>query len=90
MELAAYRRAEVAERLARDRANSIYEQLGTVFADASQKLDSNENDLDRLSESLQMNMSQLQGVLNAIRGSYTVARESFRSFSDRNREFPAG
>lgn len=89
LELAAYRRAEVAERLARDRANSIYEQLGTVFTDASRKLDSNESDLDRLTESLQMNMSQLQEILDAIRGSYTDARESFRSFSDRNREFPA-
>lgn len=88
LELAAYRRAEVAERLAKDRANSIYEQLGEVFTSASAKLDSNESDLAQLTQSLQMNMSQLQEILNAIRGSYTDARESFRSFSDRNRELP--
>lgn len=89
LELAAYRRAEVAERLARERASGVYEQLGEVFNTASAKLDSNENDLTQLTQALQFNMSQLQDVLDAIRGSYTDARESFRSFSDRNRERPA-
>lgn len=88
LELAAYRRAEVAERLARERANTIYDQLGEVFNAASTKLDSNEIDLTQLTQALQLNMSQLQDVLDAIRGSYTDARESFRSFSDRNRERP--
>lgn len=88
LELAAYRRAEVAERLARERANTIYDQLGEVFNTASTKLDSNEIDLTQLTQALQLNMAQLQDVLDAIRGSYTDARESFRSFSDRNRERP--
>ncbi len=89
MELAAYRRAETTERLARERANKVYEQLGEVFSTASERLDSNEADLDQLTGALQLNMKQLQDVLDAIRGSYTDARESFRSFSDRNGELPA-
>ncbi len=89
MELAAYRRAETTERLARERANKVYEQLGEVFSTASERLDSNEADLDQLTDALQLNMKQLQDVLDSIRGSYTDARESFRSFSDRNCELPA-
>lgn len=89
MELAAYRRAETTERLARERANKVYEQLGEVFSNASERLDSNEADLDQLTDALQLNMKQLQDVLDSIRGSYTDARESFRSFSDRNCELPA-
>lgn len=88
MELAAYRRAEVAERLARERASNVYDQLGVVFSTASAKLDSNESDLDQLTQALQFNMNQLQEILGAIRSSYADARESFRSFSDRNRDLP--
>lgn len=86
MELAAYRRAETAERLARERAGKVYEQLSEVFSSASERLDSNEADLSQLTQALQFNMKQMQDVLDSIRGSYTDARESFRSFSDRNRE----
>ena len=89
MELAAYRRAETAERLARERAGKVYEQLGEVFSTASERLDSNEADLTQLTQALQLNMKQMQDVLDSIRGSYTDARESFRSFSDRNREIAA-
>lgn len=88
LELAAYRRAEVAERLARERASAVYDQLGEVFASASTKLDRNENDLNQLTSALQLNMKQLQDILDAIRSSYSDTRESFRSFSDRNSEQP--
>lgn len=86
MELAAYRRAEVAERLAKERAAKVYEQLDSVFADANEQMAANDTDLSRLTESLRLNIAQLQDILGAIRGSYNSTKESFRAFSDRNRE----
>ena len=88
MELAAYRRAELAERLARERANKVYDQLGVVFGNASERLDANEADLRQLTEALEFNMGQLGDILSAIRRNYADTRESFRSFSDRNAELP--
>lgn len=87
LELAAYRRAEVTERLARERAGKIYEQVNSVFAGASARLEENEHDLAQLSKTLQMNVEQLQQILYAIRCAYTEAGESFKAVGEKNHEY---
>ena len=89
LELAAYRRAEVTERLARERAGKIYEQVNSVFSGASARLEENEHDLDQLSKTLQMNVDQLQQILYAIRCTYTEAGESFKAVGEKNHEYAA-
>ena len=67
-ELEAYRRAERAERLARDRAQQIYTQANAVLADATAKA---ESAADQIGSQLQ----QCQETLSAVQESFrqTVA-----------------
>lgn len=87
LELAAYRRAEVTERLARERAGKIYEQLEAVFSNANARFGASENDMNTLSASLQTNMEQLQQLLATIRNIQAETEASFRAVGQRNREY---
>ena len=64
-ELAAYRRAEQAERDAKDRAQQMYRQATAVLADATVQLDSTGNQLDALIRQFCANSDALQAAVTA-------------------------
>ncbi len=86
MELAAYRRAEVTERLARERAQDVYRQVRAVFANAANKFDTGKSDLDQMTKTLQMDVNQLLQLLANIRSAYNEAELSFQAVSEKNRQ----
>lgn len=86
LELAAYRRAEVTERLARERAADVYRQVRSVFSNAAARFDTGKNDLDQMTKTLQLDVNQLLQLLSTIRSAYTEAEQSFQAVSEKNRE----
>jgi len=62
-ELAAYRRAEKAERMAQERAQQIYTQANAILADATIKA---ESAVDGISDLAEQAKAQLQAYLDAI------------------------
>ena len=87
MELAAYRRAEVMERLARDRSQTIYRQVQSVFSNGASKLEIGQNDLAQLTKTLEMDVSQLIQLLARLRGAFSETEESFRVIGDQGSQF---
>ncbi len=83
-ELAAYRRAELTERLARERANDVYHQVQAVFQNASAKFEANKSDLDQMAQTMQMDIRQFMLLLQNIRSAYSEAEASFAAVSERN------
>lgn len=69
-ELEAYRRAEKAERLARERAAHIYEQANAVLADATLKVEAASEGMNtvaaQLAEQLQRSRQELQDAVSAM------------------------
>lgn len=85
LELAAYRRAELAERAARERAADVYREISSVFQHGNTKLDTGRQDLEQMTRAIQENVNQLMQVLNSIRSAYHDTELSFEAVSDRNR-----
>lgn len=67
MELAAYRRAEQAERKAKERAAELYRQIDEVIAKTNDKLEMDDKALTRLTADLSANISALQQTMAKIR-----------------------
>lgn len=67
MELAAYRRAELAERMARERAADSAERMKNIFKQADEKLTLTENDFAAMLETCQNDFAQMQALLSAAR-----------------------
>ena len=86
LELAAYRRAEIAERLAKERARDVYRKVQSVFGSASGKLDTSKADLDQLTQTIRENVSQLLLLLSGIRSSYEDTQAAFAAVGDCNRK----
>lgn len=63
LELTAYRRAEMTERMARERAAASAERMRAVFAQADAKLNLTTQDLDTLLSAFRSNYDQLMQVL---------------------------
>lgn len=90
LELAAYRRAELAERLARERSGDVYRQVQSVFNQASQRLDAGKADLEQLSKTLTGNVNQMLALLTNLNSAYRQAEISFGEIGARNREIVEG
>ncbi|MBQ7872197.1 MAG: hypothetical protein IJ357_08660 [Oscillospiraceae bacterium] len=73
LELAAYRRAEMTERMARERAAASAERMKAVFAQADAKLNLTAQDLDTLMGAFRSNYEQ---VLQALDTAHRVMDES--------------
>lgn len=71
-ELESYRRAERAERLARNRAQKIYEQASAVLADAALKADDAAKVVDDITQ-------QTAAQLDAYRQSVLDTRDAYRA-----------
>ena len=72
-ELEAYRRAERAERLARDRANQIYEQANALLAEATSKIESASDSFGTISSQLAQQLEQSKTELQeAVAAMYAI------------------
>jgi predicted nucleic acid-binding Zn-ribbon protein len=84
LELAAYRRAEMTERLARDRAQDVYRQVQSVFQNSGAKLDSRKSDLEIITKSIQTDVNQLMTLLSSIHSAYDDAEQAFEEVKYHN------
>lgn len=82
MELAAYRRAELTERMARERAASSAERMRTIFAQADEKLSVTSHDLKTLLDSFQSDFAQMQQLLETAQGIVDESSSSLKAASD--------
>ncbi len=72
-ELEAYRRAERAERLARDRAAQIYEQANAALADATVKLESISDGMNDITQQIADRLQQAkQDMQEAVAAMYAI------------------
>ena len=69
-ELAAYRRAEAAERTARTRATQLNQSVDEIFSEALSRFDSSSSEANALCEDLLSSYSRLQEALADIRVIY--------------------
>ena len=72
-ELEAYRRAERIERMARERAEQMYNQANAVLADATVKVDDAATMISQMSDKVMGELSQLQ---NAVSGSKQALKDA--------------
>ncbi len=86
LELAAYRRAELTERLARERSGDVYRQVQSVFNQANEKLDAGKADLEQLSRTLTADVNEMLALLTNLNSTYRQAESSFAEIGARNRE----
>lgn len=86
LELAAYRRAELAERLARERAGDVYRQVQSVFNQANERLDTGKADLAQLSQTITKDVNEMLTLLTNLNSVYNQAELSFGEIGARNRE----
>lgn len=86
LELTAYRRAEMAERRANDRATEVYRRIQSVFDQSVTKLFDADHDLDTLTDTLLANLQQLKQAVNAVCLVYQDTSASFRSIGQENSE----
>lgn len=68
MELAAYRRAEMTERMARERAAASAERLRSVFSQADEKLSITGRDIATVIDAFRNDYEQLRRLLEALQG----------------------
>lgn len=75
-ELEAYRRAEKAERLARERAAQIYAQANAVLADATLKVEAASDGMNAVAEQLARQLQKSQQELrDAVSAMYAIRPE---------------
>ena len=72
-ELEAYRRAERAERLARDRANQIYAQANALLAEATSKIETTSDSFSAISAQLAQQLEKSKAELQeAVAAMYAI------------------
>ena len=86
LELAAYRRAELTERLARERSGDVYRQVQSVFNQANERLNTGRADLENLSRTLTGNVNEMLTLLTNLNSAYRQAEASFAEIGARNRK----
>lgn len=82
MELAAYRRAEMTERMARERANSSAERMRAIFSQADEKLAVTSQDFKTLLDAFQTNFGQMEQLLQTAQGIVDESSSSLKAASD--------
>ncbi len=82
MELAAYRRAEQTERMARERASAASERIQSVFRQAESKMTLTAGDMNLLVDSLRDNCRQMETLMETARNILAESAESLKASSD--------
>lgn len=72
-ELEAYRRAERAERTAKERADQIYRQATATLADATVRVDETAEQLSAVADSVKAQLDQLQNAVESSKASLSEA-----------------
>jgi len=75
-ELAAYRRAERAERMAQERAAQVYDQINAVLADATVKVDATSQQIGTVADQL---AAQLQTYQETVESTKATLQEAVSS-----------
>ena len=78
-ELEAYRRAEQAERLAKERAQQIYDQANAVLSDAAQEATIVADDIANLTDKLTELLSQYRASAQNARDTFQKAAENLQN-----------
>lgn len=82
MELAAYRRAEMMERLARERAQASSERMKAIFVQTDEKLAVSAQDITAVCEAFGNDYAQLQRILAAVQGIVSESSASIQAAAD--------
>lgn len=82
MELAAYRRAEQTERMARERAAAASERIQGIFRQAESKMNLTASDMALLMENLRNNCDQMQTLMAAARNILEESAEGLKASAD--------
>lgn len=82
LELAAYRRAEMAERLARERAAAADEQMKALFEQAREKLDLATGDFGTVLDAFQTSFDQLRQVIRSAQGVLTESGAGMKAVGE--------
>lgn len=78
LELAAYRRAEETERLARERANRIYAEIEEALNNGSKQSEIDTNELMKIAQSVNEDVARLQEKVGAFRENYRAIGDTLR------------
>ncbi len=82
MELAAYRRAEQTERMARERAAAASERIQGVYRQAESKMSLTANDMTLLMDNLRSNCDQMQALMETARNILAESAEGLKASAD--------
>lgn len=82
MELAAYRRAEMTERMARERAAASANRMKAVFAQANEKLVVTSQDLSTLLDSFRNDFEKMEQLLATAQGIVSESSSGLKAASD--------
>lgn len=82
LELMAYRRAEMTERMARERATASAQRMKAVFNQVDEKLTVSAGDIATVIDAFQKDCDQLQKVLSDIRGIVEESSADMKAVSD--------
>lgn len=85
-ELAAYRRAEQTERLARERAEEMYRQVQNVFGQANGRIGDCRAELEQISQEMTAKMNEMMSVITSLNNTYRQTEESFAEIGARDRQ----
>lgn len=83
LELAAYRRAEETERLARERANRIYAEIEEALNNGSQQSEIDTNELLEIAQSVNDNVTKLQEKVGCFRENYRAIGDTLREVGNK-------
>lgn len=81
-ELAAYRRAELVERMARERAAASVARMNTAFSQANAKLTLTNQDLSTLLDTFRADYEQLQQIIGTVQGIFQESSESLKAAAE--------
>lgn len=82
MELAAYRRAEMTERMARERATASANRMKAVFAQADEKLNVTSRDFTTLLDSFRNDFEKMEQLLSTAQGIVNESSSGLKAASD--------
>lgn len=82
LELAAYRRAEQTERMARERAAAAAERIQGVFRQAETKMNLTAGDMNVLIETLRSNCDQMEALMETARNILTESAQGLKVSAD--------
>lgn len=82
MELAAYRRAEMTERMARERANASADRMKSIFSQADEKLTLTAQDFSTLMDAFRSDFEQMEQLLATAQSIVNESSDGLKAASE--------